>query len=63
MTSRLDWDKDKIWKRDSGSAGKGDAPRNLSNQFRDNFDEINWTPREMESNGVPVPKRFKKKYK
>ena len=22
--------------------GKGDAPRNLSNEFRDNYDSINW---------------------
>lgn len=63
MKSRLDWHPEKIWQRNTGSAGKGDAPRNLSKQFRKNFDQINWTPRETDSNGVPTPKRFRKKYK
>jgi hypothetical protein len=30
--------------RTGPSAGKGDQPRNLSKQFKNNFDEIDWTP-------------------
>ena len=34
---------EKAKEKKSPQSGKGDSPRNLSNQFRKNYDQINWS--------------------
>jgi hypothetical protein len=35
-------------------AGKGDRPRNVSEQFKQNFEKIRWTPRSPQKPGKQV---------
>lgn len=48
----------------NADAGKGDSPRNLSEKFRTNFDEIEFGPPQADSEFKQVgPLKFIKKYK
>lgn len=62
MTSRLDWNKDTMLQR-SSPAGKGDTPRNVGDEFKKNYDLINWTTKEVDKNGIRKPARYRKVYR
>jgi len=43
--------KDSIFKSKS-DAGKGDRPRNISNKFYENFDQINWKSKQKDESKI-----------
>jgi hypothetical protein len=40
--TKIETPKEKPLFHNKSAAGKGDSPRNVSKQFRDNWDEIDW---------------------
>jgi hypothetical protein len=46
-SSTVETPKDKSIYHNKSSAGKGDSPRNVSQAFWDNYDEIDWSDKEF----------------
>lgn len=40
--TKIEAPKEKRLFHNKSAAGKGDSPRNISQQYRDNYDEIDW---------------------
>ena len=40
--TKIETPKEKPFYHKKSAAGKGDVPRNVSQQYRDNYDEIDW---------------------
>lgn len=45
--TKIETPKEKSFYHKKSAAGKGDVPRNISQQYRDNYDEIDWSDKEL----------------